>query len=105
MAFMKHSHSLERKEILPTEFLLAIVHELKTPILSILGLADLLKDELKTIKTNNNFNISEFSQEFNEYVQDISLVATEMNELVGDIIDVKEALKNPEIPHQATENF
>ena len=91
MAFMKHSHSLERKEILPTEFLLAIVHELKTPILSILSLADLLKDELKTIKTNKNFNSNKFSQEFNEYVQDISLVATEMNELVGDIIDVKSA--------------
>jgi two-component system cell cycle sensor histidine kinase PleC len=70
-----------------TEFLSAIVHELKTPISAIMGLADLLKDELKTVKANNNFN----SHEFNEYLQDISLVAGEMNELVGDILDVESA--------------
>ena len=80
---MQQSYSLERKKIVPNEFLSAIVHELKNPISAILSLAYLLKEELKTIKANNS--------ECNEYIEDINLVATEMDELVHDILDVESA--------------
>ncbi len=62
-----------------SDFLYSIIHELKNPISAILGLADLLKEELK----NNS--------ECNEYIEDINLVATEMDELVHDILDVGSA--------------
>jgi signal transduction histidine kinase len=61
---MGHVSPLERNKILPTEFISAIVHELKTPLNSIIGLSDLLKEKLKAGKS---------SDECEDYARDISL--------------------------------
>lgn len=65
-----------------SEFFAAIVHELKTPLNAIMGLSELLKDDLKNPKS---------LEECIDYAKEISAVANEMNELIHDILDVESA--------------
>ncbi len=72
--------SVERKNIAPTEFLAAIVHDLKTPLSAIISFSEFLKDDLKNLKS---------LEECVNYANEINLAATEMNELIRDILDVE----------------
>ena len=66
----------------PSEFLTAIVHELKTPLNAIIGLSDVMNDSVHYQST---------PQEMAEYARDINLAAMELNELIHDILDVEQA--------------
>lgn len=61
-----------------TEFLFAICHELKNPLNAVTAFASLLK-------TAQN------SQEINEYADEIGAAAADLNEIVGDLLDVAAA--------------
>ncbi len=62
-----------------TEFLSAIVHELKTPLNAILGFAEVLSEEI----SNSSSQINSLN-----CVSEIKQAACEMDELVHDILDV-----------------
>jgi two-component system phosphate regulon sensor histidine kinase PhoR len=79
---MRSLSSCERKRILPTEFLTAIVHELKTPLSAIISFSEFLKDNLKNPRS---------AEECADYAKEINTAATEMDELVHDILDVEAA--------------
>jgi signal transduction histidine kinase len=79
---MRSLVSLERKNILPTEFLSSIVHELKTPLGAIISFSEFLKDNLKNPKS---------AEECADCIKEINVAATEMDELVHDILDVEAA--------------
>ncbi len=65
-----------------SEFLAAIVHELKTPLSAIISFSEFLKDDLKNPKS---------LEECIDYANEINTAATEMNELIHDILDVEAA--------------
>jgi len=69
-------------QTLPSDFLSAISHELKTPISAILALSEILKDEA------NGFVDSCSKEERADIIKDINLAALELNELVHDLLDV-----------------
>ena len=62
-----------------TEFLSAIVHELKTPLNAILGFADVLGEEISKPSSQKDALAS---------VSGIKQAASDMNELIHDILDV-----------------
>lgn len=66
----------------PSEFLTAVVHELKTPLNAIIGLSDIASDAVHYQFT---------PQELAGYARDINLAAMELNELIHDILDVEQA--------------
>lgn len=66
----------------PSDLVSAIVHELRTPISAIISFSEFLKDDLRNPRS---------AEECADYVQEINLVATEMDELINDILDVKSA--------------
>jgi signal transduction histidine kinase len=66
----------------PSEFLTAIVHELKTPLNAIIGLSDVMSD-------SDHYQLT--AQEIAEYARDINVAAMELNELIHDILDVEQA--------------
>ncbi len=61
------------------DFLPAITHELKTPLSAIIGLANILQDEILNPQSQ---------KECLEYIDDIKKTAYEMNDLVHDLLDV-----------------
>lgn len=77
---MRSVYSPRETKILPSEFLSAIVHELKTPLSAIISFSEFLKNDLKNQKS---------AEECADYVQEINIAATEMNELVHDLLEVK----------------
>ncbi len=81
--FLIEQKTVKTENINSSEFLAAIVHELKTPVNSIIGLVDLLNEKLKTAQIVGN--------ECSDYIKDINLAANEMNELIHDILDVESA--------------
>ncbi len=62
-----------------SDFLPAIIHELKNPLNAILGFSQLLSCEIK----NNNS-----AEECADYAKEISTAAIELNELINDLLDV-----------------
>ena len=62
-----------------SEFLFAIVHELKTPLNAILGFADVLGDEISNPSSQKDAL---------SCVAEIKQAASDMNELIHDILDV-----------------
>ena len=66
----------------PSEFLTSIVHELKTPLNSIIGLSDVMRDSV---------HYQSSPKELAEYARDINLAALELNELIHDLLDVEQA--------------
>jgi signal transduction histidine kinase len=66
----------------PTDFLSSIVHELKTPLSAIISFSEFLKDNMRNPRS---------SDECVDYVKEINVAATEMEELVHDILDVQSA--------------
>lgn len=65
-----------------SDFIASIVHELKTPLSAIISFSEFLKDDLKNSKS---------LEECINYANEINAVATEMNELIHDILDVEAA--------------
>ena len=61
------------------DFLPSITHELKTPISAIIGLANILQEEILNPQSR---------KECLEYIDDIRRTAYEMNDLVHDLLDV-----------------
>lgn len=61
------------------EFLSSVIHELKNPLGAIIGLSNLLKYEWEE---------KERSQDGREYIDDLIEVATDLNELIYDLLDV-----------------
>lgn len=62
-----------------SEFLSSICHELKTPLNAIIGFADILKHEIHNpFLKDENFN----------YINEISEAASDLNELIHDLLDV-----------------
>jgi len=61
------------------DFLPAITHELKTPLSAIIGLANILQEEILNPQSR---------KECLEYIDDIRRTAYEMNDLVHDLLDV-----------------
>lgn len=78
-----------------SEFLSAVSHELKTPIAAILGMSDILKDNLEKIAKRAEFDKSkslddshsQLLEESCDFVKEINNVAAELNELVRDLLD------------------
>ena len=68
-----------RNNISNSEFLPAITHELKTPLSAIIGLANILQEEILNPQSR---------KECLEYIDDIRRTAYEMNDLVHDLLDV-----------------
>lgn len=65
-----------------SEFLNAIIHELKNPLSAIIGFSEFLRQEVKNPKS---------SEECADYAQEINKVAIDLNELVHDLLDVNSA--------------
>ena len=63
-----------------SEFLSAIVHELKTPLNAIISFSEILKEDLSN---------QDSTLECMDYLKEINIAAVEMNELIHDILDVK----------------
>jgi len=63
-----------------SEFLSAIVHELKTPLNAIISFSEILKEDLSN---------PDSALECMDYLKEINIAAVEMNELIHDILDVK----------------
>ncbi len=63
------------------EFLSSIIHELKNPLSAVLGLADILEEEMAHPQSKESL------AECLSYIADIKQTALEMNELVHDLLD------------------
>jgi two-component system CheB/CheR fusion protein len=78
--------NLQKKDlqsnIQPSEFLAAIVHELKTPLNAIIGFSEFLKDDIGKQKS---------LEDCINCASEINIAAMEMNELIHDILDVQAA--------------
>lgn len=61
------------------DFLSAITHELKTPLNAIIGFSNVLREDI----TNPNL-----LADCLDYISEINRAAVEMNELIGDLLDV-----------------
>jgi two-component system, sensor histidine kinase and response regulator len=66
-----------------SDFLSAIIHELKTPLNAIIGFSDILKNEIKNVKLEANE-----LEEYQDYACEINQTALDLNELINDLLDV-----------------
>ena len=66
-----------------SDFLPSIVHELKTPLSAIIGFSEALKQEISDPKS---------VLECIDYINEVIAAASEMNELIHDLLDVEQAL-------------
>ncbi len=63
----------------PSEFLSAIIHELKTPLSAIMGFSEVLRDDMKDPSHVKECAI---------YAKEINEIAHDLNDLVHDLLDV-----------------
>lgn len=73
-----------------SDFLPAIIHELRNPLNAILSFSELLKFEIERSRTRQtSFSVKENElANYNDYASEISTAATELNELINDLLDV-----------------
>lgn len=76
------------------EFISVISHELKTPLSSVIGFLDVLRDEICSIEKESgiesDYDSKQKSQISNclKYISEINQAAIDMNELIHDLLDV-----------------
>jgi len=63
----------------PSDFIYAIIHELKNPLNAILGFAEILKMEIKD---------PAHAEDCLDWIKEINLAAVELSELIHDLLDV-----------------
>lgn len=78
---MLYSNPKIQERFSENEFLSAISHELKTPLQSIMGFSDILREDIE----NNKFSST---TECLDYIYEITQAAIEMNDLIQDLLDV-----------------
>jgi two-component system cell cycle sensor histidine kinase PleC len=66
----------------PSEFLSAIIHELKNPLNAIIGFSEILKQEVRDPKA---------VEECADYAQEINQAAIDLNDIVHDLLEVNSA--------------
>jgi two-component system cell cycle sensor histidine kinase PleC len=76
------NEEIKKQHSNPSEFLNAIIHELKTPLNAIIAFSEILKQEVRNPKA---------VEECADYAQEINQVAIELNELIHDLLDVNSA--------------
>lgn len=89
-SLQKNPMNLNSHFMSSSEFLSAISHELKTPLHSIMGFSDILRDEIGNIKSDS-VSISDNSNSVTEcldYISEITQAALEMSDLISDLLDV-----------------
>lgn len=67
----------------PSEFLNAIIHELKTPLNAIINFSEFLKEEINNPKS---------AEECADYAKEINQAAIDLNEMIHDLLDVNSGM-------------